>query len=175
VISRHDVLSAALELAETDGLEAVSMRAVAERLGVTAMALYRHVDGKDDLLDGLVEQLLDELPLPAEDLPWDERLRALGSSVRQAASRHPGAFGMLLRRPASTPAARRPRDAVYAALREAGVPDELVPRAERVLSTFMLGFAASEAGGRFAGHDPATVEADLAWVTALIERGLRGA
>ena len=162
------MLDATLALAEERGLEAVSMRAVATRLGVTPMALYHHVRDKQDLLDGVVERLLGELPIPDPALPWAERLDALAASLRATAVRHPDAFLMLLRRPASTPGALRAREAVHGALRDAGAPPALVPRLERLLSTLIIGFAASEAGGRFAGHDRATLDADLAWLRARI-------
>src|SRR4051794_1979492 len=148
-IDRATVLTATLELADEKGLGAVSMRAVADRLGVTPMALYRHVGDKQQLLDGLVERLLQELPLPAEGLPWQERLTGMAWALRATARRHPDVFPLLLRRPAATPGALRVRDAVYTALRAAGAPEPDVPRIERMLSTFVLGFAASEAGGRF--------------------------
>jgi AcrR family transcriptional regulator len=162
-LSRELVLDATLELAEERGLEGVGMRAVARRLGVTPMALYRHIDDKQALLDGLVERLLEELELPSADLPWKQRLLGLAGALRATARRHPDAFLMLLRRPAATPAALRRRDAVYTALRDAGVPDPLVPRAERLLNTFILGFAASEGGGRFSGVRRDELDADLAW------------
>ena len=174
-INREAVLDATLALAEEHGLEAVSMRAVAARLGVTPMALYRHVGDKQGLLDGLVERLLDELPSPDASLPPDERLAVFAGALRSTARQHPDAFLMLLRRPATTPAALRARERVYAALRDAGVPEDLVPRVERLLSTFMLGFAASEAGGRFAQHDASVLDADLAWAEGLIRRALAGA
>jgi AcrR family transcriptional regulator len=167
-LTRSDVLDATLALAEERGLAAVSMRGVARRLGVTPMALYRHVGDKQGLLDGLVERLLDELELPDAALPWDERLRALAASLRGTARRHPDAFLELLRRPATTPAALRRRDAVYAALRDAGVPESLVPRAERLMNTFILGFAASEGGGRFQQVSTAELDEDLAWAQAFV-------
>jgi hypothetical protein len=74
---------------------------------------------------------------------------------------------MLLRRPATTPASHTRRELVYDALRDAGVPEDVIPRAERLLSSFMLGFAASEAAGRFAEHERATLDADLAWAQEL--------
>jgi AcrR family transcriptional regulator len=162
-ISRTDVLDATLALAEERGLSAVSMRAVAGRLGVTPMALYHHVRDKDDLLDGLVERLLAELPLPDPALPWGERLHALARGVRETAARHPDAFLMLLQRPVITPEALAVREVVYTALRDAGVPEELVPRVERLLSTFVIGFAASEVGGRFAAHEQSVRDADFEW------------
>ena len=162
-LTREQVLDATLRLAEERGLEGVSMRSVAGRLGVTPMALYRHVGDKQGLLDGLVERLLDELPLPEPGGPWEQRLLGLAGGLRSIARRHPDAFLMLLRRPAATPAALRRRDAVYAALQDAGVPAELVPRAERLLSTFIIGFAASEGGGRFDPVEPDELDADLLW------------
>src|SRR3954453_5911251 len=167
-LTRSQILDATLKIAEADGFEAVSMRAVARALEVTPMALYNHVGGKQELLDGLVERLLEELPIPDPRLPWQDRLRALGTSMRETARRHPAAFLMLLTRPATTPASKRRRELVYEALRDAGVPRDEIPRVERLLSTFMLGFAASEAGGRFAEHDRAPLDADLQWAEDLV-------
>ena len=120
-ISREAVLAAALRLADEQGLDAVTMHAVARRLQVTPMALYRHVDDKNALLDGLVEVLLTEYPPPRAEGEWDQRLTALADGVRDTARRHPAVFPLLLTRPAVTPAARVVRDAVQAALREGGL------------------------------------------------------
>jgi len=155
------VLSASLELADEQGLPAVTMQAVADRLGVTPMALYRHVANKADLLDGLVEQILWEVPLPESDQPWPDRLASLARGTRAAALRHPQVFPLLLQRPAVTPGARRTRDAVYSALHEAGVSERDAVQLERILATAVLGFAASEAGGRFAAHSTQQLDADF--------------
>ncbi|GAB3974124.1 hypothetical protein GCM10029978_054960 [Actinoallomurus acanthiterrae] len=149
-LTRGEIIDATWDLAAQRGLTAVTMRAVAEQLGVTPMALYRHVGDKQGLLDGLVERLLGEIPEPDPALPWRERLRELAAGIRAVARAHPDLFPLLFHRPAVTAAARRPRDAAYAALHEAGLTGDDAVRAERLLSTFILGFAASEAGGRFA-------------------------
>lgn len=170
-ISRETVLAAALKLADADGLDAVTMHAVARRLHVTPMALYRHVDDKNALLDGLVELLLTEYPRLA-DGSWIERLTALATAIRTVARRHPAVFPLLLTRPVVTPAALAVRDAVHAALREGGVPEAAVAQTERLLSTAVLGFAASEAAGRFRQHDQSVIDADFAelirWLRALL-------
>jgi AcrR family transcriptional regulator len=160
-IGRAAILDAAMLLADERGLEAVTMHAVAQRLGVTPMALYRHVDGKQALLDGLVERLLADHPLPPPDAPWPARLTAMAEAVRSTAKRHPAVFPLLLTRPAATPAALTVRDSVQATLREAGLAAEEVARAERLISTAVLGFAASEAAGRFRHHAQAAIDEDF--------------
>lgn len=149
---RHEILRAALAIADEQGLAAVSMRSVAERVGVSAMALYPYVGSKEALLDGLVDVLLAELPPALAQLtdadPWS-RLIALAHALRAVARRHPSAFALLLARPSVTPDAVRSTDAVYQALLDVGVPEPHVPRIERLLSTFVIGFAASEVNGRF--------------------------
>ncbi len=129
------------------------MRLVARELNVSTMALYRHVRNKDDLLDGLVERLLGELQLPDDSLPWDERLRMLARELRELAQRHSELFGLLLQRRAVGAGATRAREAELHALRDAGLGRKAAERLERLLSTVVMGFAFSEATGRFAGID----------------------
>jgi AcrR family transcriptional regulator len=158
---RQEILDAALALADERGLAAVSMRAVAERTGVTPMALYPQVGSKAELLDGMLERLLTELVPADADLAvgadgqdWRVRLRALAHAFRKLAHGHPWAATLLLRRPSVTPDAARVVDLVYTNLLEAGVPASEVPRVERLVSTYMIGWVASEVGGRFGPADP---------------------
>lgn len=175
-------MDAALALADEKGLAAVSMRAVAERAGVTPMALYPYVGNKAALLDGMVGRLLTGLLPPlardaglAEDDAspagaarsepnWWPRLRALAYAARELTHRHPWASALLFMRPAITPDAARSVDRIYVALLDAGVPAPEVARVERMVSTLVLGFAASEVGGRFGdgGFDPRARRAMLA-------------
>jgi AcrR family transcriptional regulator len=171
-IDRAAVLRASLAIADEGGLDGVTMHAVAERLGVTPMALYRHVENKGDLLDGVVESLLDEIPDPRDDIPWDEQLSAMGQAIRATARRHPAVFPLLLQLPATTAGARRVRQRVYRALRGAGVAEAEVERVERLISTMVLGFAASEASGRFRSHSRKVLDADYAALEQLIRIGL---
>lgn len=171
-IDRTAILRASLQLADDAGLGAITMQAVADALGVTPMALYRHVESKSDLLDGVVEILLDEVEAPAPGLTWEEQLSSMGRSLRAVARRHPAVFPLLLQLPAKTPRARGARERVYAALREAGVTEDQVERAERIISTIALGFAASEVSGRFSGHSRATIDGDHRALDAFVRAGL---
>jgi AcrR family transcriptional regulator len=146
---RQEILEAALAIADERGLDAVTMRAVAERVGVTSMALYPHIGDKDGLLDGMVGQLLSKLPPPAPGADWQARLGDLARAVRSLAKRHPGATTLLFARPTVTPDAVRVVDTIYATLLAAGVPPREVPRVERLISTAILGYAVSEVSGRF--------------------------
>jgi AcrR family transcriptional regulator len=165
---RHAVLRAGLDLADEHGLDAVTMQAVAERVGVTPMALYRQVADKADLLDGLVELLLTEFPAPSSDLRWDERLSAMATGMRRTAHRHPAVFPLLLQRPAATPGSRRVREAIYASLAQAGVPHDRIASIERLISTAILGFLASEAGGRLAHHPRRVLNDDFTRLQELL-------
>jgi AcrR family transcriptional regulator len=147
---KQEILDAALELADDKGLEAVSMRALAERAGVTPMALYPHVGSKAELLDGMLGRLIaDAGPMPDPGLDWRERLRVLLRGARQLVHRHPWAAALVFSRPSVTPDAVRGVDAFYTALLDARVPPAEVPRLERLVTTLALGYGASEVGGRF--------------------------
>jgi AcrR family transcriptional regulator len=170
-IDRPSILGASLAIADQAGLAAVTMQAVAERMGVTPMALYRHVEGKAALLDGLVESLLTEITPLAKTLSWQDQLIEMGTSLRAIARRHPSVFPLLLQRPATTPGARRVRARVYAALRAAGVSRSQLQRVERIISTLALGFAAGEASGRFRGTR-ASLDAQYRALAAFIRAGI---
>jgi AcrR family transcriptional regulator len=167
-IDRATVLSTGLALADEVGLEALTMGAVASRLGVTPMALYRHVANKADLLDGIVGLLLTDFSSPPPDVNWVERLSRLARAIRASARRHPSVFPLLLERPVTTPEARRVRDGIYAALREGGVGSERVAQIERLVSTAILGFVVSEAAGRFRYHSRRQLDADFDLLQALL-------
>ena len=155
---KDEILTAALALADEAGLDAVTMRAVAARVGITPMALYRHVADKEALLDGVLETAVAEVRVPGPSLPWDERLTGLALAVRDVGHQHPTAIGLAFSRPGDTPAVRRLVDVIHGALADAGVPADQRHRLERMVSTFVVGFVVSEVSGRF----PRDVEAFLA-------------
>lgn len=171
-ISRAEVIESACAIADDHGLAAVTMAAVAARLGATPMALYHHVDGKDHLLDLLVEAVLNEVPDAAgEEEGWD-RLEALARGLRAAADRHPAVFPLLLQRPAVTEAGLALRARIRDALRGCGVPETGLERGERLVSTIALGFLTSETSGRFVLVPREQRDADFDLLLEVVRRGL---
>jgi AcrR family transcriptional regulator len=170
---RRLILDQALALVDERGLAAMSMRAVAERVGLTSMALYPYVGGKDALLDGLVDLLRLELDTryggePA-GLAWGNRLRALGRAVHAVAREHPGAFPLLLTRSTAGAATSWLTAALRHVLHDAGVASADVPRLARLLCAFLLGRAT---GGLSQGNDE-DLDRDLDDLVRLVEISVR--
>src|SRR5205814_5902938 len=94
-LSRDRVLRAAVELADSSGVGAVTMRRLGEELGFEAMSLYRHVANKDDLLDGMIDLVLTEWRLPDGDGAWAEAVKESAQSVHEALRRHPWAARLM--------------------------------------------------------------------------------
>ncbi|PRY29016.1 TetR/AcrR family transcriptional regulator [Pseudosporangium ferrugineum] len=98
-LSRDVIIDCAMSLADAEGLEAVTVRRLAQENGVTPMAMYWHFNDKDSLLDALSDHLLAAVKLPeADDAPWDVQLRLLFGAVLDALQPHPEVAGLVLRR-----------------------------------------------------------------------------
>jgi len=123
-LCRERIVETALAIADTDGINAVSMHRVAKELSVGSMTLYTYVEGKEDLMDAVASAAVESIRIPALDLPWDERVRELARETAAAARRHRSLPGLLMVRPPSTLAALRPLEFLLQALRDAGVPDQ---------------------------------------------------
>ena len=103
-LSRDRVLRAAVALADQSGIEALSMRSLAQDLGVVPMALYKHVANNEQLLDGMVDVILGEIDPPAGGAAWRPAVRLRILSARRALMRHPWASRVIESRPRPTPA-----------------------------------------------------------------------
>lgn len=146
-LTRARIVAAAIELADAQGVEALSMRKLGALLGVEAMSLYNHVENKDDVLDAMLEQTLTEIPLPDEKLPWDDQLRHLAWAFRDAGHRHPGVVPLFGSRGITSLAGFAPLERAYAILRHAGLgPDDALD-AFFTAASFVLGFIITELGG----------------------------
>ncbi len=142
-LSSARVLQAAVALADEAGLDAFSMRGLAQELGVVPMALYKHVANKEELLDGMVDIVFGEIELPSGDLDWRSAMRRRAISTRDALKRHGWAIGMMeSRRPG--PANLRNHNAVMGCLRGAGFSFEMAIHAYSLQDAYIYGFALQE-------------------------------
>jgi len=140
-LSRERVLAAAMAQADNGGLEALSMRKLAELLEVAPMALYRHVANRDDLIDGLVDVVFGEIGLPSGGADWTTAMRRRGISLRDVLARHRWAIGLMESRRNPGPANLRHHDAVIGRLRAAGFSIEMAAHAYSLLDAYIYGFA----------------------------------
>ena len=134
------MVRAAIDLADRGGVEALSMRKLGQELGVDAMALYRHVRGKDDLLDGVAEVIVGQIERPSADEDWKATLRELAMAARRVMLRHPWARQVLEERGTSGPAALAHIEAVLATLQAGGFSIEVAHHALHVLDSRVFGF-----------------------------------
>ena len=137
------MLEAAVARADKDGLDAFSMRRLAQELGVVPMALYKHFANKDELLDGMVDIVFAEIESPAIGPDWRSEMRGRAISAREALKRHGWAIGLMeTRKPG--PANLRNHNAVMGCLREAGFSFEEAIHAYSVQDAYIYGFALQE-------------------------------
>jgi AcrR family transcriptional regulator len=150
-LSRERILAVALDLADKDGLDSVSMRKVAQCLHVEAMSLYKHVANKDDLLDGLVELVTAQMHVPAPDADWKDALRERAYAVRKTLNCHPWASRLLEIRTGIGPIRLRHHDNMIGILRRAGFSIELAFNAMIALTSYVYGFVILEEADRLKG------------------------
>jgi len=143
-LSKERVFRAAVELADRGGLESLTMRKLADELGVGAMSLYHYVPNKDELIGGMVEIVFTEIELPTTDVDWKAAMRRRALSTRAALNRHRWAVGLMESRAMPGPASFRLHDAVLGCLREAGFSIEMTIQAYSVIDAYMYGFALQE-------------------------------
>jgi AcrR family transcriptional regulator len=138
------VLAAAVSLADADGIGALTMRRLGEAVGVEAMSLYNHVEGKSDLLDGMVDTVFSEIELPSPDGDWRSAMRDRALSARAVLTRHPWAVGLMDSRTSPGPATLRHHDAVLGSLRGAGFDVPMAAHAFSALDSYTYGFVLQE-------------------------------
>jgi AcrR family transcriptional regulator len=143
-LSRERVLRAAILHADAGGIEALTMRTLAEELGVAPMALYRHIANKDDLVDAMVDVVFSEIDLPASTAGWKTGMRQRAISAREVLSRHRGAIGLMESRTNPGPANLRHHDAVIGTLRAAGFTIPMAAHAYSLLDSYIYGFALTQ-------------------------------
>lgn len=140
-LSRTQVIDAAVAVADEHGIERLTMRTVAHRLGAEAMSLYRHVANKEDLLDGMVDVVFGEIEAPRGRGDWRAAMVRRSVSARDALLRHPWAIGLMESRVRPGRANLRHHDAVLAVLCGVGLSSLEATRVYNLLDCYIYGFA----------------------------------
>jgi len=143
-LSRERALQVAMALADEKGLEALTMRALAQALGVEAMSLYHHVSNKNDILDGMVDLVFAQIELPSGSGDWKSEMRKRAHSARAALNRHPWAIGLMESRSAPGMATLMHHDAVLGSLRKGGFSLALTAHGYSLIDAYLYGFVLQE-------------------------------
>lgn len=159
-LSRQRALHVAVALADAGGIASLTMRRLAQELGVEAMSLYHHVANKDDILDGMIDIVFSEIELPGAGTDWKTAMRHRAHSARTALARHRWAISLMESRKAPGPATLRHHDAVIGCLRHAGFSIEMTAHAYSLLDSYIYGFAHQEINLPFDTAEETTEIAD---------------
>jgi AcrR family transcriptional regulator len=139
-LSRERVLRAAIDLADAGGIGSLSMRRLAQELGVEAMSLYHHVANKDDILSGIADLVVEEYEIPSPGPDWKASIRRTAVSAYRVLLRHPWAASLLLAGTTPSVARLRYMDALLGTLRGAGFSAEMTDHAYHALDSHIMGF-----------------------------------
>lgn len=139
-LSRERIVRAAIEIADEEGVEALSMRRIGQRLGVEAMSLYNHVPGKDAVLDGMVDLLVEQIELPPGDASWRDAMLGRALAARRVILAHPWARRLVAARSTTSRAILGYMDGIVGAFRAAGFSNQLTHDATHLISSRVFGF-----------------------------------
>src|SRR5262249_50750451 len=139
-LSRERIIRAALRIMDEEGLDAVTMRRVGRELGVEAMSLYNHVRDKEDILDGITEEVLGGLRVPGAD-DWAEAARLTAREFRRVLLAHPGVMTLLTERdkPFTSVDSLQLYERVFDLFRTAGLSEADTAQAFHVFGGYILG------------------------------------
>ncbi|MFI7442231.1 TetR/AcrR family transcriptional regulator [Nonomuraea indica] len=152
-LDRERIAAAAVALVDRDGLERFGVRRLAEELGVDPMSIYHHIKGKAALLDAISEAVLAEVAPATHDAShgWQEIARRTAHAYRETAYRHPQVFPLLATRAQTSPVALAALERLVTAMREAGLPDQVVADAPMTLFGFLNGYLMAVLNGGSGG------------------------
>jgi TetR/AcrR family tetracycline transcriptional repressor len=155
-ITPDRIADAALRLIDAHGTEGLTVRALAQELGVGTMTLYWYVQNKDEVLDLIGDRVLAEVPAPSMELDWRDSVRQGAADVRAAFLRHARAVSIVIERGAIGPSSLRLLESTLAVLRAAGFGDRDAVDAYVTLSNFVTGSCSYETSpqGRAGRSDP---------------------
>jgi TetR/AcrR family tetracycline transcriptional repressor len=152
-LTRDRVVAEGRRLLRKEGMEALSMRTLAQRLGVSTMALYNHVSSRQDLLEAIAQDVVEDLYIPPVTSDWQHSLRAIFRALREVCLANPHAMPVI-ERAEVLPAIFRLMEAALAAFRHGGLGLREGMQAYFLLTNFTLGQVSYEIRGPFRGLDP---------------------
>jgi len=150
------VLQGAVVLADESGMSTLTMRRLAQELGVEAMSLYYHVANKDDMLDGMMDVVIGEIELPSTDGDWKIAMRSRAISAYEMLGRHPWASALMDSRTNPGAASLKYYDAVIGSLRAAGFSIAMAAHAFSAIDAYVYGFGLQEIKLPFDNEEEAT-------------------
>ncbi|MCL2553763.1 MAG: TetR/AcrR family transcriptional regulator [Actinomycetia bacterium] len=160
-LNRDELVATAMSVADAEGLDAVTVRRVAQQHDVTPMALYRHFDDKDGLLDALADSVLDDVrPPAADDRPWHEQMHDLLTAILAAMRPHPNTLPLVFDRVLACPSGLLLTERTLALLTEAGMDVQQGADAACQALNFLVTLVITEPG-RTRHPDPATQDEQL--------------
>jgi AcrR family transcriptional regulator len=145
-LSIERVLGAAIGLADEGGLDSLSMRKLARELGVEAMSLYHYVSKRDDILDGILDLVMQEIAVAEPGTDWKASVRRSAISAHRVLESHPWACGLMMSPARVRPGRIRFIESMLARLREAGFSAEMTDRAYHALDSHIIGSTLWEVG-----------------------------
>lgn len=143
-LSAERVIEGAVALADQIGVDAMTIRKLADAIDVKPMTIYHHVPNKEAIIDGMVDAVFTEVKLPPTDLPWRTAVRVRTESLRNTLNNHPWACALLETRTSPGLATLKHHDAMLGCFRSAGFSLELTGHAYAVVDAFAYGFSLQE-------------------------------
>ncbi|HTX26009.1 MAG TPA: TetR/AcrR family transcriptional regulator C-terminal domain-containing protein [Streptosporangiaceae bacterium] len=165
-LSREVVVSAALQLLESGGGEALTMRRVADQIGVSASSLYGYVANKEELVQLVLDRIFEDLEVPSTG-SWQETLREFGRALLAMYRRHPGVAALTLGRVAVTPAMLPLGERIISELRAAGMPDQVAAFVGDLGGLYIGAIAYEQDVTPLAGQEKEFVDQFTGWLKSL--------
>lgn len=153
-LDRKSIIRGAIELADEFGLEPLTIRKLADHLGTKPMTLYHYVKGKEDILDGMVGQVFDEVERPNPELPWKDAIIQRAKSFRRTLKAHPWSLPIMESRKRPGPDILGHHEAVLSTWMRSGLPLQLIAHGVAATDAFIFGFVLQETTLPLGGDAP---------------------
>ena len=160
-LNRERVLQSAIAVADRGGIAGLTIRSLADELGVKPMSVYHYVANKAEILDGIIDLVFSQIELPSPDGEWEAEIRRRAHSARAVLRQHPWAIGLMESRTNPGPASLKHHDANIGTLRAGGFSVAMTAHAYALIDSFVYGFALQEAALPFETETVAEVAAPM--------------